>query len=79
MASIFIPICDFITVFGSAIGYIYQIKEIEKQKSSEGFAPQVSLIVMISMTARIFFYIVKPFALPLLLQAFCLQICQVFF
>lgn len=74
---IFSFICDFLTVFGPAVGYGFQYFEIERVKSSAGFAPQVCLIVMLSMVARMHFWLVKEFALPILLQAVCLFVSQV--
>ena len=72
-------ICDSFVVIGPAIGYVYQYVEMERLYSSEGFAPQVSLIVILSMTARIFFWLAKPYQTCLLLQAICLYLCQVKF
>lgn len=76
--SFLVFICDTVTIFGPSIGYGIQIFEIERFKSSEGFAPQVSLIVMISMVARIFFWLAKRFAYQLLFQAIFLYVTQVY-
>ena len=70
-------VADVLTVFGPSIGYGFQYLEMDKLKSSAGFAPQVSLIVMISMIARMYFWVAKPFAYPVLFQAVCLYLAQV--
>ena len=69
---------DSLVALGPAIGYGFQYHEMEVKNSSEGFAPQVSIIVLISMIARIFFWLVLRFPLPILVQAIVLCISQIF-
>ncbi len=68
---------DAMSVVGPSIGYGFQYNEMELKKTSDGFAPEVCLIVMISMIARMYFWWVQRFALPLLLQAALLAVSQV--
>jgi len=67
-----------LVVIGPSIGYAFQYREIEIKGSSEGFAPQVSIIILASMISRIFFWITRRFAMPIFLQAIMLVISQIF-
>jgi len=71
-------IIDTLVVIGPSIGYAFQYREMEIKGSSEGFAPQVSIIILVSMISRIFFWIMRKFAMPIFLQAITLVISQIF-
>jgi uncharacterized protein with PQ loop repeat len=56
-------------IIGPNIGYIAQIIKFRQVKSSEGFSKLISLITLIGLILRIFFWLGKDFSVVLLYQS----------
>ena len=69
---------DILYAFGPSIGYGFQYNEIEVKNTSEGFSPLICVILLISMIARIYYWVLVRFGTPVLIQAIVLGSFQVF-
>ena len=65
----FMRVFDVLMVFAPNIGFIAQIIKFRKMKSSQGFSKLLTFTIQTSNILRIFFWIGKRFALPLLFQS----------
>ncbi|KAM6937370.1 solute carrier family 66 member 2 [Xenentodon cancila] len=62
-------LASFLMVFGGAVPYVPQFKEIQRSSNTEGFSTRVCLVLLIANILRIFFWIGKQFEMTLLLQS----------
>lgn len=77
----FLPIMflmDLVMIFSPLIGFVDQYKKIKETKNSEIFSTNVSLILIICNTLRIFFWIGKRFENVMLYQSIAMIIGQYF-
>jgi solute carrier family 66, member 2 len=65
----FMRVFNVLMVIAPNIGFIAQIFKFRKSKSSEGFSKFLSLTILTSNVLRIYFWLGKRFAIPLLLQS----------
>lgn len=65
----FMKVFNVLMVISPNIGFTAQILKFRKSKSSEGFSKLLSLTILTSNILRIYFWIGKRFAIPLLLQS----------
>ncbi|CCW60004.1 unnamed protein product [Phytomonas sp. EM1] len=65
----FLTLVDIMIVVGPQIGYVFQFIEIQRTRSSSGYSPLVSLILLCSNTIRIYYYHGFHYRLALLFQA----------
>ena len=56
-------------VLFSVLGYITQTEKILRVRTTKGFSPLISLLVFFSNLARVFWWILEPFNLYLMLQS----------
>lgn len=63
-------------IVGGTIGYIAQIRVFNHFHSSDGFAPLVSIILLVANTLRVFYWLGAPFAYTLLFQALVMAFVQ---
>lgn len=69
---------DILMVIGPSLGYFLQSLKFKKTKSSKGFSKSICLIIYISQTLRVFFWIGKPFKITLLYQSILIIIFQIY-
>lgn len=72
----FSVVFDVFMVFSPNIGFVAQILKFRSVKSSEGFSKFLSFILLIANILRIFFWVGKRFALPLLFQSILMVVMQ---
>ncbi|CUG90193.1 transmembrane protein, putative [Bodo saltans] len=63
-------------VIGPVIGYIEQWRKMQQQRTSEGYSPAVSIILIACNTFRIVYYLGEPYALMLLWQSVVMLLVQ---
>ena len=73
-----ILIIDISIVIGPSLGYLMQSLKFQKTKSSKGFSKSICLIIYISQTLRVFFWIGKPFKITLLYQSILIICFQIY-
>ena len=66
-----------VMIFAPVIGYIDQIIKFRKINSSEGYSTKISLILLLSNTFRLFFWIGKRFSLVWVFQSIVMMLMQV--
>lgn len=57
-------------IFGGAVPYVPQYRDIKKTDNAEGFSTHVCLVLTVANILRIMFWFGKHFETPLLLQSF---------
>ncbi|XP_078400697.1 solute carrier family 66 member 2 [Cetorhinus maximus] len=62
-------VASFLMVFGGALPYIPQYRDIQKSGNAEGFSTQVCLVMLVASILRLFFWFGKHFELTLLWQS----------
>eukprot|EP01027_Heterolobosea_sp_BB2_P001968 GEZU01002951.1.p2 GENE.GEZU01002951.1~~GEZU01002951.1.p2 ORF type:complete len:262 (+),score=72.01 GEZU01002951.1:23-787(+) len=76
MSSLFQLAFDALFVFGPVVGYVTQYQEIQRKRSSDGFSPLVSFILITSNCLRLFYWYGARFDTVLLVQSIVLIAAQ---
>ncbi|KAI0989180.1 hypothetical protein GJ496_009891 [Pomphorhynchus laevis] len=63
-------IADILICLGGFFPFLPQYLKIQRVRSSKGFSPNVCIALLLSNIIRLFFWIVKHFRWPLLVQSF---------
>jgi solute carrier family 66, member 2 len=63
-------------VIGPVIGYLEQWRKMHQQRTSEGYSPAVSMILIACNTFRIVYFLGEPYALMLLWQSAVMLVVQ---
>lgn len=63
-------------VIGPVIGYIEQWRKMQQQRTSEGYSPAVSMILIACNSLRVVYYLGEPYALMLLWQSAVMLVVQ---
>jgi hypothetical protein len=63
-------------IFGPTIGYISQLRHVQASKTADGYAPLVSVILLVCNTLRVLYWLGSHYAVMLLLQSLAMIAVQ---